>query len=105
MYAGLAGALLVFTGFWHATEWMMDGRRRDTWALVPPGLIYVLLGCLLVMGTGGMVVQIVALLAVATGGSFAFLGRNQLEIRKWVTWTFILMDVVIALALALALIG
>jgi hypothetical protein len=34
MYAGIAGGLLVFTGIWHATEWMMDGRRRDTWALV-----------------------------------------------------------------------
>ena len=34
MYAGIAGGLLVFTGIWHATEWMMDGRRRDTWAPV-----------------------------------------------------------------------
>ena len=24
MYAGLAGGLLVFTRFWHVTEWLMD---------------------------------------------------------------------------------
>lgn len=53
MYAGLAGGLLVFTGFWHVTEWLMDGRRRDTLLLVPAGLIYLVLGYLLVTITGG----------------------------------------------------
>ena len=53
MYAGLAGGLLVFTGFWHVTEWPIDGRRRDTLLLVPAGLIYLVLGYLLVTITGG----------------------------------------------------
>lgn len=99
MYAGIAGGLLVFTGIWHATEWMMDGRRRETWALVPFGLIYLVLGYLLVTVTGGAIVQIIALAAVAVGGGVAFLRRDQFEIRKWVTWVFIIVDVMIALAL------
>jgi hypothetical protein len=105
MYAGIAGGLLVFTGIWHATEWLMDGRRRDTWALVPFGLIYLVLGYLLVTITGGAIVQIVALAAVAFGGSIAFLRRNQFEIRKWVTWAFITVDVIIALALLVVLLS
>jgi len=105
MYAGIAGGLLVFTGVWHATEWMMDGRRRDTWALVPFGIVYIVLGYLLVMLIGGTATQIVALIVVAAGGSIAFIRRNQFDIRKWVTWTFIIVDVVIVLALALAIIG
>ena len=105
MYAGIAGGLLVFTGLWHAFEWMMDGRRRDTWALVPVGILYLILGCLVVMSTGGAIVQIIALVVVAAGGSFAFMRRNEFEIRKWVTWAFILIDVVIVIALILALMG
>ncbi len=105
MYAGIAGGLLVFTGLWHASEWMMDGRRRDTWRLVPVGLVYLLLGCLLVMGSGGMITQIVALVLTAAGASLAFTRRNQFEIRKWVTWTFIIVNVIIILCLIAALIS
>lgn len=105
MYAGIAGGLLVFTGIWHATEWMMDGRRRDTWALVPFGLIYVVLGYLLVTATGGALVQILALAAVALGGGIAFLRRDQFEIRKWVTWAFITVDVIIVLTLLAVLLS
>jgi hypothetical protein len=105
MYAGIAGGLLVFTGIWHATEWMMDGRRRDTWALVPVGLIYLILGYLLVTVFGGTTTQIVALLAAAFGGTIAFLRRDQFEVRKWVTWAFIVIDVIIVLALLAAILG
>ncbi|MEL6641590.1 MAG: hypothetical protein AAFN63_09465 [Pseudomonadota bacterium] len=105
MYAGIAGGLLVFTGFWHTTEWMMDGRRRDTWALVPFGLIYLTLGYLLVTVTGGEIVEIVALAAVALGGGIAILRRHQFEIRNWVTWAFILVDAIIVLALSMVLLS
>lgn len=105
MLTGIAGALLVFTGVWHATEWMMDGRRRDTMAIVPAGLIYLLLGYLLVTVTGGITVQIIAAVAVTLGGTFAFLRRNQTEIRNWVLWTFIVLDVIILLALILGMLG
>lgn len=103
MYAGIAGGLLVFTGVWHATEWMMDGRRRDTWALVPVGLVYLVLGYLVVTLFGGTVTHIVALIAVALGGSIAFLRRDQFEIRTWVTWAFIVIDLMIILALVAAI--
>ena len=105
MATGIAGALLVFTGIWHATEWMMDGGRRDTWRLVPVGIVYAALGYLLVTGAGGIVVPIVALVLAALGGTVAFTQRNQFAVRKWVTWTFIIIDVIIVGALALALLG
>ncbi|WP_136442612.1 hypothetical protein [Pacificoceanicola onchidii] len=105
MYTGLAGALLVFTGVWHATEWLMDGRRRDTMALVPVGLVYLVQGYLLVTATGGVLTQGLTLMAVATGGSVAFLRRDQFDIRRWVTWTFIVIDGVIVLALLAGLLG
>lgn len=105
MNAGIAGGLLVFTGIWHATEWMMDGRRRDTWALVPVGLVYLTLGYMVIMSIGGAATQIVALIAVATGGSVAFMRRDQFEIQKWVTWAFILIDVVIVVSLIPGLLG
>ena len=103
MYAGIAGGLLVFTGIWHATEWMMDGRRRDTWALVPFGLVYLMLGCLIVASIGGTVAQAVGLLTAAFGGSIAFLRRDQMKIRRWVTRALILIDVIIVLCLAIAI--
>lgn len=103
MFVGIAGALLVFTGIWHATEWLMDGRRNDTVLLIPIGIIYALLGGLLVMGTGGMITQIVALIIVATGGTVAFLRRDQFDIRKWVMSAFIGIDVVIVVALVIGL--
>lgn len=99
MSIGLAGALLVFTGVWHATEWLMDGRRPDTMRLIPVGFVYALLGCLLVMGVGGVITQIVALILVIAGGSVAFLRRDQFDVRKWVIWSFVVVDVIIALAL------
>ena len=105
MYAGIAGALLVFTGIWHATEWMMDGRRRDTWRLVPVGFVYFVLGCLVVAGTGGMITQIVALLAAAAGGTVAFMNRDLFELRKWVIWTFIVIDIAVVVCLALAVLS
>ncbi|MEM7399406.1 MAG: hypothetical protein AAF354_10735 [Pseudomonadota bacterium] len=103
MFAGIAGGLLVFTGMWHATEWLMDGRRRDTWRLVPIGIVYFMLGCLLVTDYGGKITQVIALAAVTIGGSIAFLRRDQFEIRRWVTVTYILIDLVIILALVSAI--
>lgn len=102
MTAGIAGALLVFTGIWHATEWIMDGRRRDTWRLVPVGICYLILGVLVVGGTGGVIVQICAALAAAAGGITAFRQRETLDIRKWVIWAFIIIDVIVVLALMLS---
>ena len=99
MSIGIAGALLVFTGGWHATEWMMDGRRRDTLVLVPIGLIYLLFGWRLVTSTGGTAVAIAAMISVAVGGSLAFFRRKQLSIRSWVVWAFIVIDVAIFAAL------
>ena len=105
MGAGIAGGLLAFTGVWHATEWMMDGRRRDTWRLVPVGILYFILGWMIVMGVGGMITQLIALVLTGVFAFVAYSQRNTFEVRKWVTWTFIIVDVIIVLGLISALLG
>lgn len=105
MFAGIAGALLVFSGIWHATEWMMDGRRRDTWRLVPVGMVYLILGCLVVGQVGGVVVMIIALILATLGGGFAFVNRARLDVRGWVIWVFVIIDVIVVVCLLAALLG
>lgn len=105
MFAGIAGGLLVFTGFWRATEWLMDGRRQDTWMLVPVGLVYMSLGALIVISVGGLITQIVALLAGLAGGAGAYIRRHDFTIRKWVIWTFIVIDVLIVISLIIAMLS
>lgn len=103
MYAGLAGALLVFTGIWHATEFLMGGRNRDTLRLIPFGLVYLVLGVLIVTLTGGWIVQAIALVVAAVGMAGALATRHTAQVRGWVLWAFILIDVAIILALGAAL--
>ncbi|MCY4335620.1 MAG: hypothetical protein OXC60_13255 [Litoreibacter sp.] len=103
MYAGIAGGLLVFTGLWHATEWLMDGRRRDTLMLIPAGLMYLLLGYLLVTVTGGAATVIAPIILPALGGTFAYMNLGKMDVRRWVTWTFIAVDVIIVLVLLIVL--
>ena len=100
-----AGPLLVFTGFWHALEWLMGGRNRDTLRLIPIGLVYILLGCLIVTFTGGTPVLVAALVVTALGMTAALVGRSKLKVRLWVTWSFIIIDAVIIAGLVMALLG
>ena len=102
---GIAGALLVFNGFWHMFEFMMHGRNKDTMRLVPVGFVYVVLGILIVTGTFMPIAAWIALILTALGMGAAFTMRNTADIRKWVLWAFILIDVVIVLSLAAALLG
>ena len=60
---GSGGALLVFTGFRHALEWLLGGRNKDTLRLIPFGIVYLISGYLIVTFTGGKIVVIVALVA------------------------------------------
>ena len=104
MLTGLASGLLVFTGLWHATEWLMDGRRRDTLRLIPVGIVYAVLGYLLATGSGGLVTVVLAIVLPAVGAILAFLNRDQFDVRTWVVWAFILIDVIIVAALIAALV-
>jgi len=99
---GLAGSLLVFTGFWHALEWLMGGRNKDTLLLIPFGLIYIVLGYLIVTFTGGSTVVIVALVVTAIGLIGALVTRKTTQVRPWVTWVFIIIDVIIIAALGMS---
>lgn len=92
MMMGLATGLLVFTGFWHMTEWLMGGRNRDTLRLIPFGAIYLVLGYLIAVGQAGLITLIIALVITCIGISAAFMMRNTSQIRRWVTWAFILID-------------
>jgi len=102
---GLAGALLVFTGFWHALEWLMGGRNKDTLRLIPFGIIYIVLGYLIVTFTGGNTVVIIALVVTAIGLIGALVTRKTAQVRPWVTWVFILIDIVIIASLGLYLLA
>ena len=104
-YAGLGGALLVMTGLWHATEWMMDGRRPGTLRLVPVGLVYLVLGALIALVIGGDLLLWLGLGAALVGAAAAFWTRKTSTLRGWVTWTFILLDLGIIAALGMALLG
>jgi len=99
---GLAGSLLVFTGFWHALEWLMGGRNKDTLRLIPFGIIYIVLGYLIVTFTGGSIVAIIALVVTAIGLVGALVTRKTAQVRPWVTWVFIIIDVTIIGALGLS---
>ena len=81
---GLAGSLLVFTGFWHTLEWLMGGRNKDTLRLVPVGIIYILLGYLMVTFTGGSTVVAVALIFTLIGLMGAIVTRKTTLVQPWV---------------------
>jgi len=102
---GLAGPLLIFTGLWHALEWLMGGRNKDTLVLIPFGILYVVLGYLIVTFTGGTIVLWIALAATCIGLLGALLTRKKSLVRSWVTWVFIIIDVAIIAGLLIALFG
>lgn len=102
---GLAGSLLVFTGFWHALEWLMGGRNRDTLRLIPIGILYAILGYLIVTFQGGQIVLLIALALTLIGITAAFVMRKTAQVRPWVTWAFIIIDVLIIVGLIMALLG
>ncbi len=95
----LAAALLVFTGFWHMTEFLMDRVSKDTRRLIPAGAVYLLLGILIALGIATSIIGVVALIAVLAGGITAFRKRKAMDIRRWVIWSFIVIDAIIALAI------
>lgn len=92
---GLAGSLLVFTGFWHALEWLMGGRNKDTLRLIPFGLIYIILGYLIVTITGGNLVTGIALIVTSIGLILTYRQRKVLAVRRWVIWIFMILDILI----------
>lgn len=105
MFSAIAAGLLVFTGVWHLTEWLMGGRNRETVMLIPAGAVFLALGCLVAAGIGGVVVTALAILASAGGAILAFSRRNTSQVRKWVTWAYVIIDVLIVVLLAASMLG
>ncbi|MDG2003684.1 MAG: hypothetical protein P8J20_10170 [Novosphingobium sp.] len=96
---GLAAALLVFTGFWHLTEFLMDRKSVDAQSLIPFGAAYLLLGILIALGIGGVIIGAITLLVVVGGMVLAFRRRKTMDIRRWVMWAFIIIGLIIAIAI------
>ena len=105
MVAGLAAALLIFSGFWQMTEWLMGGRNRHTLWLIVTGVIYIALGVWLIATIGGVVAGGVSTLIVLAGGSLRLLWYRSLHIRHWVLVGIIGLDVIVLLALVGAFLG
>jgi hypothetical protein len=103
MTMGLAGALLVFTGIWHALEWAMHGRNKDTARLIPVGILYAALGWMIVTGRFMPTPAWIALALTTIGLIAAYSLKNTSDVPKWVSWAFIAIDVVIIVALVTAL--
>ena len=103
MTMGVAGALLVFAGLWRATEWAMSERNRDTARLVPVGLVYLVLGCLIVTLQYLPWVAWAALPVVAASLATAAAMRHRSGIRRWVAWAFVAIDAAIIVSLLTAL--
>lgn len=83
----------------------MGGRNKDTLHLIPVGILYTTLGYLIVTFTGGQTVLIIALVATALGLTAALIIRKSAQIRPWVLWAFIGIDVAIILGLVAALLA
>ncbi len=92
---GAAGSLLVFTGVWHAFEWAMHGRNRDTARLVPVGILYALMGWFIVTGQFMPWIAWMALVLTSIGLVAALSMRRTAAIPKWVLWSFIIVDALI----------
>lgn len=95
----LAVALLVFTGVWHLTEFLMDRESSDARKLIPFGMLYTGLGIVIALGIGGWMVGATAALAVLTGMVLAILNRKTLDVRRWVIWAYVIIDVAIVVSI------
>jgi len=103
MAQGIAAGILVFSGLWHLTEWIMAGRRRDTLRLIPFGALYTALGAGLALLWGGPWLGWVALGAVAVGLGLLLALWSRLELRGWVKVAYALIDLAVIAALAATL--
>lgn len=101
---GLAGSLLIFTGIWHGFEWAMHGRNRDTARLIPVGIVYIALGWCIIAQQFLPTAAWIALVLTTLGMCAAVVIRNTADIPKWVTYTFIVIDIVIVVSLSRALV-
>ena len=103
MLMGAAAGLFVFAGLWRTFEWIVHGRNRDSVRLIPGGVIYLILGLLIVLGTAGAIIGWVALVVALASLAGSFLMRNRTQVRRWVMWALILIDAAIVSSLIGAL--
>ena len=92
------------TFFYFVLNTTMD-RNEGAARLVPVGIAYLVLGCLIVATVGNSIVLWLSLLAVMTGLLGAYFSRGKASIRAWVIWAFILLDGAIIASIAMALIA
>ena len=105
MLMGAATGLLVFAGFWRTFEWIVHGRNQGSVRLIPGGLIYLILGVLIALGTGGTITAWVALVVALASLIVSFVMRNRSQVRRWVMWLLIIIDAAIVSGLFTALVS
>lgn len=103
MELGIAAGILVFSGVWHLTEWMMAGRNRDTLRLIPFGILYTLLGVGLALFWAPDWLPWVALAAVIIGLGALMTNWGRLMLRGWVKVAYAVIDLAVIAALLLGL--
>lgn len=105
MLMGAAVGLLVFAGLWRTFEWIVHGRTPGSTRLIPGGLIYLILGVLIALGTGGTITAWVALVVALASLIASFVTRNRSQVRHWVMWLLIIIDAAIVSSLFTALVS
>jgi hypothetical protein len=96
----LAGRILVLTGILHCLGWLVSGWSFDTARLIPFGVVYAVLGCLLMLGH--LRARYVALAVTLIGATAASITMNTAAVALWFTGVLIAIDVVV---LALLVVG
>ncbi|MBO6724281.1 MAG: hypothetical protein JJ911_01290 [Rhizobiaceae bacterium] len=103
MLMGTAAGLFVLAGLWRSFEWIVHGRNSDSMRLIPGGVIYLILGLLIAFGLGGTIVGWAALVVAIASLVGSFLTRNRSQVRRWVMWALVLIDLAIVSSLIGAL--
>ena len=96
----IAAILFIITAILHIAMPFIYGRGQDTIGIAVYGVIYLVLGVLLLTTSAGWA-PIGALILTAIGGTAAFIQRNANPKLLTFTWIFIAIDAVIILLLVL----
>ena len=96
----IAAILFIITALLHIAIPFIYGRGQDTIGIAVYGVIYLVIGGLLLTTAAGWV-PFVALILTAIGAAAAFVQRNANQKLLTFTWIFIAIDAFIILLLVL----
>ena len=94
----LAGQLLIASGILHCLAWIVSGWNDDTLRLIPIGIVYAALGAALMYHLPK--VRYLAFLLTLIGALGAYITMNSAQVAVWLTWLFIVIDLVVLALIA-----